>query len=195
MKKHHLLATLLLAAAPLAAQAQAGRLKLPDFAGLAGKAQESVDISLDGEMLKSAGAFIGGQDGKTPREVADALAGVQGIYIRVFEFDRPDVYSQRDLEGVRLQLQAPGWKKLMSVQSKDEHVDMYLREPGGNPADGGMALVVSEPREFVIVNIVGDVDLEKLRQLQGKFGVPALPRMSPPAPPAPPAPAAPTGPR
>jgi hypothetical protein len=198
MKPHHRLAIPLLAApltAPLAAHAQAARLKLPDFSGLADKAKESVDISLDGDMLKSASGFMGGASGSMPPEVADAIAGVQGIYIRVFEFERPDAYSQRDLEGVRRQLQAPGWKKLMSVQSRGEHVDMFLRDPGSNPADGGLALVVSEPMQFVIVNIVGDVDLEKLRLLQGRFGVPGLPGMAPPAaPPALPAPAAPAAP-
>jgi hypothetical protein len=188
MKAHHLLATLLLAL-PLSVHAQAGRLNLPAFTGLAEKAKESVDISLDGDMLKSASSFMGGSGGKMSPEVADALSGVQGIYIRVFEFDRPGVYAQHDLDGVRRQLDAPGWKKLMSVRSGQENVDMFMRETGPNPADGGIAIVVSEPSEFVIVNIVGHVDLEKLRALQGKFGMPGMPGLlgAPPAPAAAPA--------
>jgi uncharacterized protein DUF4252 len=201
MKVRHMLAALALAAPlamPLTAFAQAGRLQLPDFSGLAGKAKESVDISLDGSMLQTASQFMGGTEGGAAAK--DALQGVEGIYIRVFEFDKPNVYSQADLAGVRHQLEAPGWKKLMSVQSKEEHVDMFMRDRGRNPADGGVAIVISEPSQFVIVNIVGNVDLEKLRQLQGKFGVPAMPSMGaggaspPPAPSAPPAPP-PPGPR
>ena len=38
----------------------------------------------------------------------------------------------------------------------------------------GLAIIASEPREFVIVNIVGSIDLEKLHELEGKFGVPEL---------------------
>jgi hypothetical protein len=38
----------------------------------------------------------------------------------------------------------------------------------------GLAIIASEPREFTIVNIVGAVDLEKLRQLEGQFGIPKL---------------------
>jgi uncharacterized protein DUF4252 len=170
-----LAAALLVTAMPLAAHAQAARLNLPEFKGLADKATDSVDISLDGDMLKQAAPFMSGPQSKVPAEAADALKDVKGIYVRVFEFKEAGVYSEKDLDGVRSQLQAPGWKKLMSVQSKDEHVDMYLHEHASNPDDGGMALVVSEPKEFVIVNIVGAIDLEKLRQLQGKFGVPALP--------------------
>jgi hypothetical protein len=37
-----------------------------------------------------------------------------------------------------------------------------------------MVIVASAPHAFTIVNIVGSVDLEKLRQLEGKFGVPKL---------------------
>lgn len=177
-----------LAAPPLAA-AQGARLKLPDFSGLAGRAKESVDISLDGAMLKNAGSFLG-QGAQTTDPAARermqaALDGIEGIYVRVFEFDEPDVYSQRDLDGVRRQLQAPGWQRLMSVRSGEEHVDMYLRGAGAKDGDAGMALVVSEPKSFVIVNIVGRIDLEKLRQLQGKFGVPGMPGMGSPAAPPP----------
>ena len=38
----------------------------------------------------------------------------------------------------------------------------------------GLAIIASEPREFAIVNIVGSIDLEKLHELEGKFGVPEL---------------------
>jgi len=36
-----------------------------------------------------------------------------------------------------------------------------------------MAIIASEPREFTIVNIVGNIDLEQLHDLQ-KLGVPDL---------------------
>jgi hypothetical protein len=185
--KTRILLTALMLTSPMLAQAQAGRLMLPDFSSLSGKAKETVDINLDGSMLQTAGQFMGGQSGSAPAEVKEMLQGVQGIYIRVFQFETPNAYSQGDLDGVRRQLQTPGWNKLMSVNSKDERVDIFMRDPGANPADGGMAILVSEPTELVIVNIVGKVDLEKLRNLQGKFGVPAMPgAMGPDAtPPAP----------
>jgi len=65
-------------------------------------------------------------------------------------------------------------------------VELWLHE---NSTNGGMFFVASEPDELVLINIVGKVDLETLRRLQGRMGVPMLPGV-PPAPPAPPAPAA-----
>ena len=38
----------------------------------------------------------------------------------------------------------------------------------------GLAIIAAEPKELVIVNIVGPIDLEKLSQLEGIFGIPDL---------------------
>ena len=38
----------------------------------------------------------------------------------------------------------------------------------------GLALIASDPKEITVVNIVGPVDLEKLSDLEGHFGVPVL---------------------
>jgi len=38
----------------------------------------------------------------------------------------------------------------------------------------GLALVSMNPKELTVVNIVGPINLEKLTQLEGSFGVPDL---------------------
>lgn len=169
---------------PLAV-AQGAKIRMPDFSNLADKAKESVDISLEGEQLKSAGAFLGGN--ANDPQVAELLNGLQGIFIKVFEFDKPGQYSMRDIEGVVKQVQLEGWSRLMSVRDGDERVEMWLRD---NHVDGGMFFVASEPTELVMINIVGKVNLAALSKLQGKMGIPNLPGLMPAAPPAPPAPPA-----
>jgi len=161
----------LIAAAPLAAQAQAGRLELPSFAGIEKKANQAVDISLDGPMLELAGRFMSEED---PGEASSKklIIGLRGIYVRSYQFDAEHVYSKADVDAVRAQVARPGWVRVVSVR-KDEHdVDIYLR-PNGKLMDG-LAIIASEPRAFTIVNIVGTIDLEGLRRLEGKFGVPKL---------------------
>jgi hypothetical protein len=196
MERPLALVVLLAFACPGLALAQAARLTLPDFAGLADKATETVSISLDEDMLRNAGQFLGNQGG-TPEETRALLDGLKGVYIRVFEFADAGRYSTRDLDAVHRQLQAAGsrWKQVIAVQSEGERVGMYLHDGNGRPEDGGLAIVVSEPTEFVIVNLVGKVDLARLRSLQGKLGVPSsLPMLGgsgeddPPAAPKPPQP-------
>lgn len=158
---------------PAISVAQAARIEIPAFEGLDKLAKESVNITLDGDMLKTAGSFVSSTNGNDPA-VGDALKGVQGIYVRSFEFDQPNVYNKADVDAVRKQLTGPGWSKLLSVHSREdgEDVDIWLRK---DAKDGGLVIIASEPKELTIVNIVGQVDLEKLRQLQGKFGIPGNP--------------------
>lgn len=177
---------LVLSLAPVLAMAQSARLKLPDFSSLAAKATESVDIDLDGDTLRMAGAFLTGSAGANDPNFAETVKGLQGVYLKVFSFEKPGQYSMREIEPLLAQVQAQGWKKLMSVRDREDRVEMWMRD---NSTDGGMFFVASEPNELVLINIVGKVDLETLRKLQGKMGVPMLPGMAPPPPP-PPAPAA-----
>jgi len=37
-----------------------------------------------------------------------------------------------------------------------------------------MAILTAEPRELTVVNIVGQIDMDKLGELSGKFGVPSV---------------------
>jgi hypothetical protein len=43
----------------------------------------------------------------------------------------------------------------------------------------GLALLAADPKELTIVNIIGPVDLEKLSELEGQFGIPELDIESP----------------
>jgi hypothetical protein len=156
------------------AAAQNARLRMPDLGPLAARASNTVDITLDGGLLSLAAAFLDGHD-EDERAVKEMLGAVKGIYVKTFEFDRDGGYSTADVDAVRQQLTAPGWSRLIGVRSsrRDQaQVDVYMWMDGNKP--GGLAVLSVEPRQLVIVNIVGAIDLEKLRALEGQFGVPKL---------------------
>jgi hypothetical protein len=184
---------LAIAMVPGLSLAQGARIRMPDFSDLASRAKEAVDISLDKDMLRNAGAFMAGN---ADPQLVEQIKGLDGIYIKVFEFEHKGEFDMDDIDGMVRQVEGGRWKKMMSVRSKDERVEMWMHD---NSADGGMFFIASEPKELVVINIVGKVDLETLRKLQGKMGVPGLPGLPgmgwgapPAAPPAPPAaPAAP----
>jgi hypothetical protein len=182
MKRTGLLLTLALL--PMIALAQGAKIRMPDFAGLSKKAIKTVDISLDKDMLQTAGAFMGGGQGQSDAEFQELVKGLDGVYVRVFNFEKTDMYSMRDIDAVLDQVEKGGWKKLLSVREKGEQVEMWMRD---NSADGGMFFVAAKPMELVLINIAGNVNLEAIRKLQGKMGMPNLPGVAPPAP----APAAP----
>lgn len=159
--------------ASLALAAPAAPLALPNFDGLAAKATESVNISLDTALLGLAAGFL---DSSNPDDAAtkELIGGLKGIYVRSYTFGEDFAYPAAQVDLVRKQLAAPGWQRLVEVNSSKDrtHVDIYVSVDRG--AANGLAIITSEPREFTIVNIVGSIDLAKLHRLEGKFGIPKL---------------------
>jgi len=165
----------LLLAGPAFSQAPVskGQLRLPEFGALADKASESVTVSLDSQLLGLAARFLNSDD---PEEAAaqKMVASLTGIYVRKYTFDDDYAYPKADIDGIRKQLQSPGWSQMVGARSRKDHtdVDVFVLIEGGKAR--GLAIIASEPREFAIVNIVGSIDLDQLHDLEGKFGVPDL---------------------
>jgi hypothetical protein len=186
--------TLVLAAllmAPVSALAQGARLQLDFLDRLEAQAAESVNITIDPAMLKMAAGLLT-SDRRNDAAMA-MLDGIQGIYVRSFEFNRDNAYTQDDVNAVQKLLAVPGWSKMVEVETQAERsaenngvktstgglelVQIYGWREGNQPA--GLAILVAEPRELTIVNIVGPIDFARLGVLQGQFGIPVLPRAVP----------------
>jgi uncharacterized protein DUF4252 len=159
--------------APAVALAQGARLQLDHLDRLAATAANTVNITVDPSMLKLASGFLSGKGEDVA--IKELLNGLKGIYVKAFEFDDDDAYTPDDVNTIRRQLAAPGWAKLVTVDSKRERelVEVYSWREGN--ASGGIAVLAAEPRELTVVNIVGPIDLAKLSKLQGQFGIPRLP--------------------
>ena len=155
------------------ARGQGAKLQLDKLQRLADKAAETVDVSLDNQTLQVASKFL---KSEKPDEAAikQLIAGLKGVYVKVFEFDRAGEYASADVEAIRVQLRTPGWSRIVGVHSKrdGDNVEVFTWLEGGNIA--GLAILCADPTELVVVNIVGAIDLEKLSQLEGKFGIPKL---------------------
>ena len=164
----------LIAIAPVPAFAQGARLQLDGLNRLAEKTAEVVDVTVDPAMLKLAAGFLSGQK-SDEAAMKELISGLSGVYVKSFEFEQEGAYSDADVESIRRQLKAPGWSRIVNVNSKRDRelVEIYMWREGER--SGGLAIVVAEPRELTVVNIVGPIDLNKLGALQGLMGIPRLP--------------------
>jgi hypothetical protein len=167
----------LLLALPIAlarAAAPSGQLQLPNFDSLANKAAQTVDVTLDSNLLSLAAGFL---DSSKPDEndVKQLVTGLRGIYVRSYTFDKDYAYPTSEVDFLTRQLAQQGWQRLVQARNVKEQtsVEIYLCVIGGTAQ--GLAIIASKPREFSIVNIVGPIDLQKLHRLEGKFGVPRMP--------------------
>jgi hypothetical protein len=140
---------------------------------LSGKASDSVDVSLNSKMLQFAAKFL---DPKDPEEaqVKKLIAGIEGIYIRSFEFKKEGAYSTADLDQVRNQLKAPEWSRIFGIKSSEEgqNIEVWVRSSASKVA--GIAILSSDPKQLTVANLVGNVDLDSLAALGGHFGLPKM---------------------
>ena len=162
-------------ALPVAGLAADPQLKIPDFNHLRSKAVDSTDITLDGMLLSIAKKFAAAAD--EGDEAVQILTDIKSVRVRTFEFDDDNAYSRADVESVRSQLSAPGWSAIMQSHHRDkqEDVDVYLNI-GDDGKIKGIAIVAAEPRSFAIVNVVGNIDMDKIARLEGEFGIPEVTR-------------------
>lgn len=140
---------------------------------LAGKASNVVDVSLNGSTLRFAARFL---DESDPDEAAvkKMINGLDGIYIKSFEFKQQAMWSDADLNEVRGQLRAPEWSRMVGYKSTEdgENDEIWVRTL--NKRVSGIAIICSEPKSLTVVNIAGAVDLDSLAELGGHFGIPKL---------------------
>ena len=166
MRKLIVFSLLLLFALPAAAQ----RINI-DFPGLDERAVEVVDVTLDAQMLRLAAKFLSSRDADQ-REIRGIVSRLDGVYVRSYTFDKAGEYDRAIVDRVRRQL-GPNWKKVVNVRSRDrENVEVFFDTRGD--MIGGLVVIAAEPRELTIVNIVGPIDVEKLTELGGQFGIPKL---------------------
>jgi len=170
-------AVVFLDAAPLFAQQ--ALLRLDHLTRLASQARESVDVTLDASMLQMAAGLLPA-DKTNDASIKSVIQNLKGIYVKTFEFDREGAYTSEDVEAVRSQLKAP-WTRIVNIDSQQdrERVEVYVWRENDQP--GGLAVLVAEPKELTVVNIVGRIDLSQLSGLSGVLGIPqAIGGVAPP---------------
>jgi hypothetical protein len=134
------------------------------------KAAEKVDINLQGPMLQMAARFLGssGEDAK----VKQLVQGLKCVSVKTFTFDKEGQYAEADLKEVRSQVQGADWSKILDVQEKHESTAVYLKTDGKQSQ--GILVVVAEPKELTVVQIIGPIDPSMLSELGGMMGIPKI---------------------
>ena len=163
---------ILLLALPSLVRAQ--DMQLPaDVEKLSAKAKETVEVKMDGPMLRWASKFLSAED-PDERKAAKLITNLKGIYVRSFEFDHEGAYTSAEVEELRAQFRSPVWSRVVGVRSQREgdNVDVFFKVEEEQMA--GIVIVAAEAKELTVVSIVGPIDVDQLADLGGEFGIPKL---------------------
>lgn len=160
---------LLIVAAP--ARAQEARIIMTSLDHLAENADKTIDVTVDEPIIKLAMSVLNPKRSPDEAKIIDILSGLKGVYVKRFEFEKEGAYAMSDADSVRTQFNSPGWQRIARVTSKREgSFDVVLMSEGS--VIKGLAVLAAEPKALTVVNVVGSIDLAKLRDIEGKFGIP-----------------------
>jgi len=153
---------------------QAQEIKLPaEVEKLSATAKETVEVKMDGPMLRWASKFLSAED-RDEQKAANLVQNLKSIYVRSFEFDRESAYAPAEVDALRSQFGPPVWSRVVGVRSEHdgENVDVYFKVE--NEKMAGIVIIAAEPKELTFVNIVGPIEVDQLADLGGEFGIPRL---------------------
>ncbi len=161
------------------AQSQYAKAKIDisHLAKLEDKASEVVDVTIDRRTLRLALKYFSNSKDPEELKIRDLVAGIEGIYVKVYEFEKENEYAASDYENIHTQLKAPGWIRIAGVRSKKKdstNVEVSMMTDDDDNLLG-LAIIAAEAKQIAVVNIVGTFDPARIRELSGKFkGLPDL---------------------
>ena len=171
------IAILALATAALAAPifAQTSPLPLPPDIEkqLAARASDVTEVTLGKNMLAFAAKFMNGKD-KDDAAARHLIEGLDGVYVRNYEFDKEGQYSMDELKQLRASFQSPEWSSIVHTRERGsgETTDIMVKLVNGESR--GMFILSAEPKELSIVLILGPIRMDELGELKGLGGLGAL---------------------
>jgi hypothetical protein len=141
---------------------------------LAARASNVTEVTLGKNMLGFAAKFMDGKD-KDEEATKRLIEGLDGIYVREYEFDKEGQYTAVDVEKLRSYFEAGGeWSSIVRERDKKsgESTDVMMKMVNGQPH--GLFVLDAEPKELSIVLILGPVKMEDLSRLSGIGGLGVL---------------------
>ena len=170
-----LFAALFSTLAATAARAQNAKLQIDSLDKFNSTASEMVDVTVDERLLQLAAKFLNPKRSPDEAKIKELIEGLKGVFVKRFGFEQEGQFTDSDVDAIRSQLRDPAWSRIVGVRSKKKtsiNIDVYIMSEGA--IIKGLAVLAVEPRALTVVNVVGPIDIEKLSQLEGKFGIPRL---------------------
>jgi hypothetical protein len=143
-----------------AAATTPGVIDLPALPALAARATDATDLTVPGSLLRML-AGGGEKDSATK-----TLVGLNAVHIRSYTFRSDNAYSDADISRVRHQLEGGAWSRVVQAHSAadGERSEIYVCTTAETAC--GITLLVTEPREFTVINLAGSVPLDALRSVR-----------------------------
>jgi hypothetical protein len=125
-----------------------------------------VGLSLGPAPLALARLFV---DEEEP-EIGAILRELRAVRVYVYEGLPDDENTGQRLRGIESGLLEGGWRAVAKIRDGSDRVSVLLR-PGESGRTHGVAVIVQDSKDVVLVNLIGNVRLDLLSQYMAELNV------------------------
>jgi Skp family chaperone for outer membrane proteins len=132
--------------------------------------QQFVEVNVKSNLI----AMVANLTKKSEPEVAEVINGLKQIRVNVLGLNkenREDI-SKRVTE-IREKLDKDGWERVVTAIEKNQDVGVFLKMKDAKVVEG-LCVTVVEKGQAVLVNIVGNIQPEKLAMVGERFNIEPL---------------------
>ena len=141
--------------------------ELNDIAG----GEPSVEVSLKEPLLNMITNILQGSE----NEAAQFISTLSRVNVRVFDSSDIDTDLMAEtMSAIANRLDQESWERVVRVRENREHVDVYFKLSDDATLIQGIAIMVTEPGETVLVNIVGDISPDDISAISQRFDIDEL---------------------
>ncbi|MFT7528080.1 MAG: hypothetical protein ACI9LY_003240 [Arenicella sp.] len=143
-----------------------------DFADLSSfYGEPKVEINLGSGLMNMVGSFAKSED----PELAEILSNLEFIKVRVYNLNGKVEKANTTIDVVSKKLRSEEWETLVTVNDNEENQKVRIFSKTTNDViDGVVVMVVSpekEAGEAVFINIVGNIDPNKIAKITNKLNI------------------------
>jgi hypothetical protein len=140
---------------------------------LASRASDVTEVTLGKSMLAFAAKIMNGKD-EDDVATRRLIEGLEGIYVREYEFDKDGQFSSQDVEQLRKYFETSAWSPVVKDRERrtGESTDLMVKLENGE--SHGIFILSVEPKELTIVLILGPIHIDELGKLKGIAGLSVL---------------------
>lgn len=133
--------------------------------------EPSVEVSLKSPLLNLITNLIRNED----EMAAEFISKLSRVNVQVYPSDRINVDdAAQSMTSLASNLDSSGWERVVRIREEDEHVDIYFRLSDDANTIYGIAIMVAEASDTVLVNIVGDINMNDIEALGRRFKIDEL---------------------
>ena len=129
------------------------------------------EVYLEDHLLK----MVSKMSKKEDPAVAKLIEGLKLVRVNQFKVtSKNESRIENKISSLEKELANGKWERIVKTKSKGENANIYIKTSTDEKICGLVVVALQKGKEVTFVNIIGDIDLEAIGSLSGKFDIPGL---------------------